>query len=327
MTALLHVSLLFAIPCLSHKRLGSPTPRDTRTAARDDGPCGPVSWEEAYENGDVTEWTAGETVEVVVFQQIYHAREPMRLAISGENDEDFESCIWLNHIPQHTEGGNEMDLVIELTVPDMNCENCTLQLIGMQTNGRGEDNCCLYHPDCEAVFGNNANCCGGSQYYSCANINIVGGSRSRDEVCKQPNDWGFRDFKCNYFMAEESENAWTTQGDSLSLVSSGSITGLDPTAETHCSDSDLSNLETDCQSLILAAVASSSSEDNGNSSNSGAAQNEEMASLFSGGEMKGDGVFAVIVVVVLAIAITATYCLTKDKSDEGAGTAGEMGKV
>ena len=88
--------LLFASPCLSHKRLLWPTPRDDNTASRDAGPCGPVTFEEASADGRITEWTAGETVEIIVFQQIYHAREPMRLAISGENDDDFESCIWLN---------------------------------------------------------------------------------------------------------------------------------------------------------------------------------------------------------------------------------------
>merc|ERR1719295_1681600 len=282
--------LLFVIPCLSHKRLSSPEPRDTNTAARNSGPCGPVSFEEAYEDGKITEWTAGDTVEVVIFQQIYHAREPMRLAISGENDEDFESCIWLNHIPQHTEGGGEMDLVIELTVPDMTCHNCTLQLIGFQTNNVDEDECCLYHPECEDLYGDTGACCGTTQYFSCANININGGSRTRNDVCKQPNDWGFRDFTCNYFMAEESTNAWTETNDGLSLVTSGTIDDLDPTADSHCSGTDFEvPVDTDCQSLIL-AVQITDSDDNSNSSSAGASSNakDDMVSLMEGGEMKGD---------------------------------------
>ena len=96
MSSVSFLFLLFASPCLSHKRLLWPIPRDTATGARNAGPCGGTTFEEASADGRITEWTAGETVEVVVFQQIYHAREPMRLAISGENDDDFESCIWLN---------------------------------------------------------------------------------------------------------------------------------------------------------------------------------------------------------------------------------------
>ena len=51
--------------------------------------------------------------------------------------------------------------------------------------------CCVYHPDCEEteLRGNDLDtdpCCVGPQYYSCANININGGSRGRDAVCKQP---------------------------------------------------------------------------------------------------------------------------------------------
>jgi len=314
MAAFKSVLLLFAVPCLSHKRLRYPQPRDTTTGSRDAGPCGPVSWEEAFENGDVEEWTAGETVEVVIFEQIHHSREPMRLAISGENDEDFESCIWLNHIPQHTTG-DATDLVIELTVPDMTCRNCTLQLIGMQTSGRNAGNCCLYHPDCETddTF-EDANCCGGNQYYSCANINIVGGSRPRDEVCKQPHDWAFRNFTCNYFMQEESDNAWTTDGDTgnLKLVTSGSISGLDPTADTHCSTTDLVAVNTQCQSMILAA-SSGSGSGSGSSSASGSASSANAPSLLQGGDINGEGIFAVIVVLLLAAVIIGTWCLTKNK--------------
>ena len=104
--------LLFASPCLSHKRLSYPTPRDTTTGSRDASPCGGQTFEEAAADGLMTEWTAGETVEIVVFQDIYHAGEPMRLAISGENDEDFESCIWLNV--------RSLSLSLYLCTPDLN---------------------------------------------------------------------------------------------------------------------------------------------------------------------------------------------------------------
>jgi len=292
--------LLFAIPCLSHKRLWYPPPRDNQTASRDAAPCGGVSFEEAAANGLTTEWRAGQKVEIIVLQEIYHAQEPMRLAISGENDEDFESCIWLNHIPQHTRGGNERNLVIELTVPDMQCTNCTLQLIGFQTGGNDESSCCLYTPDCSDQFDDEI-CCGDTQYFSCSNIDIKGGSRSRNDVCTQPNSWGFRDFKCNYFMAEESESAWEVDGDgtTLNLITSGSFDDLDPTAEEHCGSTDFEvAVSTECQATVSAL-------------------SDDMLSLFQGGEMRGDGVFAIIVVLVLVASIVGTYCLTKNKNGTG----------
>ena len=42
----------------------------------------------------------------------------------------------------------------------------------------------------------------------------------------------------------------------------------------------------------------------------------EMATLLEGGEMGWEGIVAVVVVSLLAVSITVTYCLTKGKTDE-----------
>merc|ERR1712190_192811 len=110
--------------------------------------------------------------------------------------------------------------------PDFTCKNCTLQLMAFETGGLGESECCVYHPECEDMYGDLGDdvCCAAQQYFSCANININGGSRSRNAVCKQPNNWGLRDYKCNYYQEEESSNAWPEQSDgTLRLKTSGSI--------------------------------------------------------------------------------------------------------
>merc|ERR1712013_902530 len=90
----------------------------------------------------------------------------MRLAISSPNMEDFENCIILNQIPQHTIDMDDMNLSISITVPDITCRNCTLQLMAFQEQNLGNDDCCAYHNDTMKT-------CGQSQYYSCANIDIV----------------------------------------------------------------------------------------------------------------------------------------------------------
>merc|ERR1712141_784183 len=65
--------------------------------------------------------------------------------------------------------------------------------------------------------------------------------------------------------------------------------------------------------------SSDSSNSSAASSNNNAA--DEMTSLFEGGDMKGEGIFAVIVVILLAIAISATVCLTKGNKDAEEGTS------
>ena len=125
--------LLLAIPCLSHQRLFYPPPRETNTAPNGNAPCGATSFAQAHALNRTTEWTAGQEVTIVIYEQIYHAGNPMRLAISGPNNEEFDDCIWLNHIPRHARGNlnGGRNMSITLTVPDMNCQNCTLQLFGL----------------------------------------------------------------------------------------------------------------------------------------------------------------------------------------------------
>ena len=140
MSATLLLFLLLAIEtCLCHKRLLWPTPRSTRTASTSQAPCSGVLFETAYSQGRITNLNAGDTIDIIIYEQIFHSGEPMRLAISGDNNEDFESCIWLNHIPQHILPSQNVqrNLTIRLTVPDFTCRNCTLQLMAFQTDIQG----------------------------------------------------------------------------------------------------------------------------------------------------------------------------------------------
>merc|ERR1719195_1096037 len=103
----------------------------------------------------------------------------------------------------------------------------------------------------------------------------------------------------------------------MSLITSGNLgeIALDPTADNHCSDTTFSvAVDTSCQMLLSDSSGSSGAASNSNNA-------DEMASLFEGGDMKGDGIFAVIVVILLVIAISATVCLTKGNKDVDEGTA------
>merc|ERR1712228_30834 len=287
--------LLLAIPCLSHQRLAYPPPRETNAAPNNNAPCGATSFGQAHANNLTTDWTAGQKVTIVIYEQIYHNGNPMRLAISGSNNEEFDDCIWLNHIPRHAlgtlNGGRNMS--ITLTVPDMNCKNCTLQLLGLQNTGKANDECCAY-------TNNDTNSCGLQQYYSCANININGGKRDRKDVCVQPEGWQYRDLPCNYYKAESSANAWSFEGNAeneLVLKTKGSILGA-PEIETFCKDSELNPDFNGIQANYECHRT---------------ATDFTKLSLIDGGDMQTDGVVAIVIIIVLGVAIAATYFIAKKR--------------
>ena len=138
MSRFLFIAFIVSIElCLSHIRLFYPTPRSANAGPNSEPNCGGVSFEQAYRNGLVTDLNAGDKIDIILYEQIFHSEQPMRLAISSENDEDFETCIWLNHIPQSIVQTNQKNLTIPLTVPDFTCKNCTLQLLMFQNGGNG----------------------------------------------------------------------------------------------------------------------------------------------------------------------------------------------
>jgi len=276
--------------CLAHKRLIWPYSRNDNTAPTNNAPCGGITFEQAMRNNRTTELRAGSTVNILIYEDIWHPGQAMRLAISSPNMEDFEDCIILNQIPQHTIDRDDMNLSISITVPDITCRNCTLQLMAFQEQNLGNDDCCAYHNDTMKT-------CGQSQYYSCANIDIVGGSRSRDDECRQPNGWAFRDYKCNYYRELSSQNAWSQNGNNeLVLKTSGSIDGM-MGADTHCGNSEMEmELMTECNRAYVA-------------------EEQQTFTLAQGRELEAGGIAAVILVVVLGAGVAGTYYFTKQKGD------------
>jgi len=288
--------------CFAHKELLHPMPRGVPTfpgsidsgAPNQNAPCKGISFEQAMTANRTTEWKAGSTVTIIIGEYAHHSGQPMRLAISSPNMEDFEDCIILNHIPQHTLGSPAGNMTIEIKVPDMTCRNCTLQLMGFETQNLDNDECCAYHSEDE-----DERTCELQQYYSCANIDIVGGSRDRSDVCRQPNGWAFRDYKCNYYRDESSATAWSLQGDgTLKLKTSGSIDGMQ-TSDDHCGGTDMEEMElmTECNRALSAA------------------EDESAFTLAQGGEMEAGGVVAIILVAVLGAGVAGTYYMTRQKGD------------
>jgi MYXO-CTERM domain-containing protein len=131
-------------PARAHIELASPTPR---TAAQKDGPCGAVG---SVRGDDVTLLPAGGTVELRWDETIDH---PGHFRISfdedgqdgfvdpaGYDDLDSAPTVLLDGIEDRDGGGI---YTASITLPDLECTTCTLQLIQVMTDkppyGDGND--------------------------------------------------------------------------------------------------------------------------------------------------------------------------------------------
>ena len=144
----------------AHIDLKTPLSRtDNDDAAQKTGPC------EGAPAGDRTELTAGETFSVTWDETIQHPGH-FRIAINQDGDDfpttdvlaDFDDISGNGIILVETEGDTaNTGYSHDITVPDVNCDNCTLQLIQVMTTAGTID-------------------LGEDLYYRCADISITGAS-------------------------------------------------------------------------------------------------------------------------------------------------------
>jgi hypothetical protein len=110
---------------------------------RDDiktGPCGV-----ARTNTAVT-LAAGSTVNLSIERTIFH-RGYFRIAFSPADDQDFDSYVLADQVPENS---SQRFYTVSVTLPDMECSACTLQLIQVMLDRNPPTN-----------------------YYSCADIRLV----------------------------------------------------------------------------------------------------------------------------------------------------------
>lgn len=120
---------LLIIPCctistvsFAHARwtLDGPTPpRSDRTDIKF-GPCGGIA-----RTDTPAIFTPGETITVEFFQDIYHSGY-YRIAFSPANDENFDANVLVDNIPDFA---GQVNYSQEITLPAIECDDCTLQLI------------------------------------------------------------------------------------------------------------------------------------------------------------------------------------------------------
>jgi len=152
------------------------------------GPCG-----DGDRSGHVSEISPGPLT--------LHWEEPVnnkgsnfRIALSRNGVDDFEECILVNNIPhndasnptwdEETEEFTYTEYSLTVDIPDVNCDDCTLQLVNIVP---GDDDC-TYDP-AETENGLNGRC--STNYHSCANVRISGGTYDRDLYTCAAADWSF----------------------------------------------------------------------------------------------------------------------------------------
>merc|ERR1719265_586815 len=166
----------------------------------------------------------------LVFEEtLTHFGAPSRVALGLESaDEGFEDCVLLDHIPHRDNGPNpsprnSFSLLspnstniyrIAVWIPNVRCERCTLQLIGLMTDavhGMPENSSCAYPearnatvPLCPVV------------YHSCATISINGSMPRNSFNCKEDTNvgggekWPWRGLESVY---QNMANQGTWDGD------------------------------------------------------------------------------------------------------------------
>lgn len=143
--------LLIATTGYSHTRWnpdGELKPRQRADGSYPDdiktGPCGDLPRSE-----NPVELIAGSTIEVEFQSTIYH-QGAFRIAFAQANDEGFDDNVLVDNIPDDP---NQTNRSVSITLPDVTCEACTLQLIQSMLDRNPPTN-----------------------YFSCTDIRLVDGS-------------------------------------------------------------------------------------------------------------------------------------------------------
>ncbi len=108
----------------------------TRTSAQKQGPCGETGSvrgaEQVFEPGETITVTWDETVEHPGHYRIAFDVDGENFPLPNTPDDDFEVTL-VDQIPDRNVNGNDRGYSQEITFPDIECENCTLQLIQIMT--------------------------------------------------------------------------------------------------------------------------------------------------------------------------------------------------
>ena len=148
--------MVLAAPAQGHVRLVSPAARYPIPDREDssnlkNGPCGVTGDARTTDPSRVTTFTPGETITVEFIETINHPGH-FRIAFDDDGQDDFQEPASFTDIqatptlPVLLDGIEDQDggtYTVQVTLPDIECSNCTLQLIQVMTErppyGDGND--------------------------------------------------------------------------------------------------------------------------------------------------------------------------------------------
>eukprot|EP01080_Neovahlkampfia_damariscottae_P003030 gene3030-5040_t len=142
-----------------------PAPRSSNTGIKS-YPCGGNAfWGQGQA---ITSLKPGEMI-IKWEETISHKGSPFHIAISAENDNNYDKIILVDHIPHNDQGSasdaNPKPYSFKITIPDINCTRCSLGVYNPMTDKIPKGSCCPYPTGTDKCF---------SVYHSCSNIIITG---------------------------------------------------------------------------------------------------------------------------------------------------------
>jgi hypothetical protein len=154
---LLPLLLLMAIGHADgHFRIDDPPARNQDPGLKT-YPCGG----DAFGSGTKTTIAPG-FYTVVLHETINHKGAPFRFALSYDDDSHYDQIVLYDHLPHNDATSAPNQYAFNLSIPDINCPNCALQVINPMTDKIAAGACCSSPGTCFSV------------YHSCSDIAITG---------------------------------------------------------------------------------------------------------------------------------------------------------
>jgi len=162
---------LFFVVCFAHVRFVYPSPRDSNPGIKGPYPCGPDAFWGDGQN--ITSLSPG-PMNITYEETINHNGAPFRLAISVGDDSNYDKMILLDQVPHNDLSKVPKPYSIVVTIPDINCPRCSIQILEIMTDKLSSQTpCCTYPlPPSNPPPAGTILC--PSVYHSCANIRILG---------------------------------------------------------------------------------------------------------------------------------------------------------
>jgi hypothetical protein len=142
---------------LAHVQLRAPLQRET---AQKDGPCGSPA---SARGATTCTFRPGSTITISFDETVEHAGH-FRVAFDDDGQdfinpttpEDIDPTVLINDHPDRVTNPSDMNYTVDITFPDVECDNCTLQVIQVMSTAPTYEEGDLYYQCADIVLSNAA---------------------------------------------------------------------------------------------------------------------------------------------------------------------------